>query len=95
MRYVDPAGNREPGAATELGQPKLQRLAGVNKAGVAGRQRRRPKAHIELAAAPRDDPLILESQLQTAECDFEPGRACIIADEEISHAQGKCVESPA
>jgi hypothetical protein len=50
---------------------------------------------IEFAAAPRDNTLIGETQLQTAESNFESGRAFIIADKKIRHTQRERIERAA
>jgi hypothetical protein len=56
---------------------------------VSRRQRRDSNVHVEFASAPRDDSLILETQLQTAESNFESSGAVFIANEQIRHAQRK------
>jgi hypothetical protein len=60
-----------------------------------GRQCMCSNLHVKFAAAPGDDSLILKPQLQTAERDFEPGRAFIISNEEIRYAQCKQIERAA
>ena len=42
--------------------------------------------NIKFTAAPGDDSLVIKPQLQTAKSNLEPGRAFIIADEQIGHA---------
>jgi hypothetical protein len=51
--------------------------------------------HIELAATPGHDSLVLETQTQTAQRNFEPGCTFIIANEQICHAQCKWVKRAA
>jgi hypothetical protein len=61
---------------------------------MARRQRRGSEVHIEFAAAPGDDSLVIKAQLQTAERNFESSRAFIVADEQIRHAQCKGIQRP-
>jgi hypothetical protein len=51
--------------------------------------------HIEFAAAPSHDSLVIKAQLQTAECNFESSRALVVANEQIRHAQCKRIQRAA
>jgi hypothetical protein len=94
-RHIDSAGDREPAPAAGLSATKFQLVTSLQMRDMPGRQCLSSNPHIEVAAAPRDDSLVLKSQLQTTERDFEPGRTFIVANEQIRYAQCKRIECAA
>src|SRR5207245_7374168 len=88
-RNIHSTQNSQPASATNLRQTKFQFVTGSHKRRVSRRQRRDSNVHVEFATAPGDDSLILETQLQTAESNFESRGAVFIANEQIRHAQRK------
>jgi len=74
---------------------KLQFLACTHACHMARGQRCRSNAHIKFTAAPADNSVIGETQLQTAQSDFKSGCRFLIADEQICDPQGEGIQRAA
>jgi hypothetical protein len=59
---------------------------------VPRRQRRGSNRDIEFAAAPSNDSLILEVQVQAAKSNFKSGGTFVIINEQIGHSQRKRIQ---
>jgi hypothetical protein len=83
---IDSARDRNPASASNLSAAKFQFVTSLNMGDMAGWQWPRSNLHLKFAAAPCYASLIFKSQLQTAQCDFEPGDAFIISNQQIRYA---------
>ena len=94
-RYIDSAGNRNPGTAAGFCSIHRQFFTLSNQGSVTGGHRCRSKSGIKVAAAPGDESGITKPQAQAAKGDFKSGSRLVVADEQIRHAQRVRIERAA
>ena len=79
-RYIDPARNREPGAAPAIRRPHRQVIIFRHESRVTGGEIFVADAYFECAATPGDESLVVKAQPDRPKRQFEPGRIFTVAD---------------
>jgi hypothetical protein len=94
-RQINATGDRKPGATATLRRGDAQFLARLDLADMTRRDRFSANFELELATAPGDNPIVVETETGAAETDFENGGGFIVADKKIRNPGSMAVKSPA
>jgi hypothetical protein len=93
--HIDSARHRNPCATTKLRRLDHQFFISTCERRVTCRKHPRTYPRGEITAAPRDHTLIVETHVQTAERNLQPGGVFIIANQQICQAQAEWIKRTA